>query len=274
MLALVVTVPAGEAELASDMLWSLGVLAVEEREPDSGTADHLVELWTSLGNDVDSVTHAAEGYPKRWRWHLANVDETVADSWRQHAVATWVESDLVIAPAWVPINADRGVTVIRIEPGATFGLGDHPTTVLSLRALRTAMFPGATVLDVGCGSGVLSVAACRFGAGRVDAIDISTAAPPVTLANAELNEVGGRITASTTPLAEVDGQYDVVVANILAPALIDLGNDLRRVVKPGGVLIVSGLLVDNHAHVRAALAPMQLVGEEQRDGWTALTLRW
>lgn len=204
---------------------------------------------------------------------MVEVDESVAESWRAHAVPTWVSADLVVCPAWVPFEAPPGVTVLTIEPGATFGLGDHPTTVLSMRALRDAMYPGATVLDVGCGSGVLAVAACRFGAGRVDAIDISPAAVAVTEHNADLNGVAATVSVSTTPLAEVDGPYDVVVANILAPTLIELAADLRRVLAPAGVLVVSGLLADRHGHVGAALAPLQVVDERTRDGWVALTLR-
>lgn len=273
MKALVLSVPAGDAELASDALWALGVVAVEERDPTPPTEDHLVELWTSLGDDVDAVTRAAEGFPSRWRWRLVDVDESVADTWRQHAVPTWVEADLVVCPAWVPIDVADEVTVLRIEPGSTFGLGDHPTTMLSMRALRRAVFRGATVLDVGCGSGVLAIAAARFGASRVEAIDIAPAAVPTTRDNALANQVDALVHVSTTPLADVDGCYDVVVANILAPTLVALADDLRRVLSPSGVLIVSGLLADRHDHVEAALAPLHLVDRDTRDGWAALTLR-
>ncbi len=273
MKALVVTVPAVEVELASDALWALGVVAVEERDSAQPTEDHHVELWTSLGDDADAVAHAAEGFPARWRWRLVDVDESVADSWRQYALPTWVESDLVVCPAWVALDAADDVTVLRIEPGSTFGLGDHPTTVLSLRALRRAVFAGATVLDVGCGSGVLAIAAARFGAARVEAIDISPAAVPTTRENARANRVDALVHVSTTPLAEVDGVYDVVVANILAPTLVALADDLRRVLSPSGVLVVSGLLADRHDHVEAALAPLRRVDRDLRDGWAALTLR-
>src|SRR5699024_1500744 len=162
-IALVVSVPASEVELASDALWALGVVAVEERDAGGPLDDHLVELWTSLGDDPAAVTRAAEGVPMRWRWRIVDVDESVAESWRQHAVPTWVESDLVVCPAWLPFDDRADTTVIRIEPGATFGLGDHPTTVLSLRALRREVARGSSVLDVGCGSGVLAIAAAVFG---------------------------------------------------------------------------------------------------------------
>lgn len=274
MLALVVAVPSGEAELASDALWSLGVVAIEERDAEAGIADHYVELWTALGEDAGAIARAAEGFPARWRWRLVEVDESVADTWRAHVVPTWVADDLVICPAWIPFDDRPGVTVLRIEPGATFGLGNHPTTVLTMRAMRASLFPNASVLDVGCGSGVLGVAACAFGAGRVDAIDLSPAAVAATDDNAARNGVGGRISASTTPIDDLDDAYDVVVANILAPALIGMAAALRRVLAPAGVLVISGVLADRFDHVAEALAPLQVIVVDRLESWAAVTLRW
>lgn len=274
MLGLVVTVPASEAELASDALWALGVVAVEERESGSGTEDHLVELWTSLGDDVNAITREAEAFPKRWRWRLVEIDPSVADTWRSHAQPSWIERDLVIVPAWLPFDTPDGITVVRIEPGSTFGLGDHPTTVLSLRAVRRALFPGATLLDVGCGSGVLAVTACRLGAARADGIDISPASIGVMTDNARANGVESRVSVSTTPLSAVDGPYDIVAANLLAPTLIELADELRRVLAPDGVLVISGILAVRQDHVLGALAPLRVIGEEHREGWAAVSLRW
>lgn len=276
MIALVLTVPAPEAELASDVLWSLGVLAVEERTCNDGTEDDLVELWTSLGDDSDTIARAAEAFPDRWRWRLAEVDDAVVDTWRRHAVPTWVTSDLVIRPAWVGLHPvpEESVTVVAIEPGPTFGLGDHPTTVLTLRAMLAALTPGATVLDVGCGSGVLSIAAVMRGASTADAIDISPAAARATMDNAGINGVADLVHVSTTPLGEVDGNYDIVLANILAPTLVDLAGHLQRVTERDGVLVISGVLADRVDHVLAALAPMREVDRVTRDGWAAISLRW
>lgn len=266
MLALVVTVDHSDIELASDVLWSLGVLAIEER----GTGLHT-ELWTAIGDDRDAASASVAEPLARWTWRLVEVDESVSATWRRHARPTWIDDDLVICPAWLDVAIGSGGRVVSIEPGPTFGLGDHPTTILSLRALRSVLQPGMSVLDVGCGSGVLAIAACVFGASRATAIDIAPAAVGITLANAAANGVADRVRVSNTPLAAVDDRYEVVVANILAPALIELAADLQRVVARPGALIVSGVLADQHGHVEAALRPLQLVARTTLDGWAALT---
>ncbi len=273
MQALILTVNVVDVEVACDELWSLGVVAIEER---AGSGLDLVELWTSLGDDTAAVAAALEGVGHRWKWRFETVDERVSETWRDHATVTWISDDVVVHPAWLDVSDidGDGVISISIEPGATFGMGDHPTTVLSLRAMRAALAPGATVLDVGCGSGVLAVAACLFGAHHADAIDISPAAVPTTIENATRNGVHDRIIVSTTPLAEVDEHYDIVVANILAPALIDLAADLRRVTSPNGSLVISGILAERHQHVLDALAPLRVIQRDDLDSWTAITLGW
>ena len=274
----VLEVPASEAELAADLLWTCGVAAVEERAAESsGTQDRVVELWTSLGPDRDGIRRVFEGLPARWRWRLVEVDDEVVHTWRAHARPTWVHDDLVVTPAWYEGSPGQGsdsAIVVAIDPGEAFGMGDHPTTIASLRALRAALPPHATVLDVGCGSGVLGIAALRLGARRVEAIDIAEVAVSATNDNARRNGVQSQLSASATPLAEVVGHFDVVVANILAPALRQLAPDLRRVMEPDGVLVLSGLLVDRYDDVVAAMAPLHLMHVEPCDGWVALTLRW
>lgn len=272
MIAFVVSVAAADVELASDALWSLGVVALEERDGGAG----VIELWTALGDDLEVIADAAASLAPEWAWRTVEIDETVADTWRAHAAPTWVADDLVVCPAWIEADLPATAattTVLRIDPGPTFGMGDHPTTVSTMRAMRRVLTPGATVLDVGCGSGVLAVAAVVLGAARAVGVDISPAAEAITHDNAVRNGVSDRVTASTTPLAQVSGTFDVVLANILAPALVELAGDLVRVVAPGGALVISGILADRHDHVLAALAPMVVEATDTLDGWVAVTLR-
>ncbi|MFZ9628686.1 MAG: 50S ribosomal protein L11 methyltransferase [Ilumatobacteraceae bacterium] len=272
MRAFVVEVPLSDVEVASDLLWSLGVVAVEEREGASG----FVELWTSLGDDSDgsavaqwSARAASTAPSSAWAWRLVEIDASVADTWREFARPVDVAPGLVVCPAWVDPGPRPGDEVLFVEPGSTFGLGDHPTTVLSLRALMGMVRPGDRVLDVGCGSGVLAIASMRFGAAAAVGIDIAPAAVPITLDNARRNGVD--VAVSTTPLEAVDDAFDVVVANILAPTLVDLAPYLRRVTRR--VLIISGVLDGRYDHVLEALAPMSPVDVEVLDGWAAIALR-
>lgn len=269
MQAFVVTVAHDDVELASDLLWRLGVVAIEERP---ATSAAFVDLWTAMGDEPDAIAEAGRVIADRWPWRTVEVDESVADTWRDFAEPTWITRDVVVSPAWRNLVVDVPIC-LQIEPGSTFGMGDHPTTILSLRALARVITGGETVLDVGCGSGVLAVGACRFGAVTAHGIDISPACVEVTTVNAAANGVGDRVTVATTPLAEVEGTYDVVVANILAPVLIDLAADLRRVLTPHGLLIISGLLADHHEHVEAALQPLHRVDRLVHDGWAAISLR-
>jgi ribosomal protein L11 methyltransferase len=266
---LVVSVPADEVELASDLLWSLGVLAVEERVGPDGS----VELWTSLGDESDPEwsERAAQVTSTNWPHRFVEVDPSIADTWRRFAAPIRVSSTLIVRPQWVPYSPQPGELVVHIEPGATFGMGDHPTTILCLRSIERLVQPGSSVLDVGCGSGVLAIAAVLHGAATAVGVDIAPTAVPVTQANAQAN--GVEVDVSTTPIADVEGEYELVLANILAPALIGMADDLRRTTAPSGRLVISGILAEHHQHVLDALAPMVVVDREDLGDWTAVVLR-
>jgi ribosomal protein L11 methyltransferase len=265
-LGVVVSPAADQLELAADALWSLGAVAVEERDG---------ELWTSLGDDRAWV---AAAMPTTWPYRFVALDDSAADTWRAFAQPTQISPTLVIAPTWVSYEAIVGERVITLDPGATFGMGDHPTTVLSLQALETLVDDGDSVLDVGCGSGVLAIAALALGASRAIGIDINPASVEVSRANAERNGVNDRLNVSNAPLGDVaaegPAEFDAVFANILAPALIELAADLKRCLKPSGHLVISGILATNYDHVLAALVPLEVVAVATMDVWAAVTLRW
>lgn len=275
----VVTVPADEVDLASDQLWRLGVRAVEERTPADVPTGELVELWTSVG-DATASEQVRARLADRWPAAIIEVDAVPADTWRVHAEPTWVGAGLVIVPAWKQADglsaSDPAPTVVPIEPGGAFGLGDHPTTRLCLRylaSLRDDEIRAGRVLDVGCGTGVLSVVAALRGAEHVRAIDVADAAVVATADNARRNGVSEAVVADAEPLESLDGTYDIVLANILAPELIALAAHLRRLTAPDGSLVISGILAGAHGHVLDALRPMTVERTEVLDGWAAVALR-
>lgn len=268
MRVLVLSVPGDDVELASDRLWTAGAGAVEERPLGNG----LAELRTILA-ESDQVSLGRLGtLPANWQVSFETVDPQPLETWRQFARPIVVNDSLVIRPAWLPASGDPGVVEVAIEPGGSFGLGDHPTTRLSAAAVWRATRTGDRVLDVGCGSGVLSIIAVHRGAAGVVAIDIAETAREATDGNAVLNGVDDRIAASTDPVTAVEGTFDVVVANILAPVLVAIAADLRRLTAPEGRLVLSGILADRYDHVLAALRPMQVVGTQLLEGWASVEL--
>ena len=270
MRAFVVTVGSDEVELASDVLWQLGVRAIEERQH-PGAVDR-VELWTAVGDEPDAMARATGRLGDRWPTRVVDVIDDSADTWREFARPMWVDDGLVVVPAWQDHVFDDGVLAIAIEPGGAFGLGDHPTTLLSLRAARRHLGVGRTVLDVGCGTGVIGIMAAMVGGSSVRAVDVASAAVEATSGNAIRNGVADRIVVDTTPAGDLDGTHHLVVANILAPTLVELADDLRRLTALDGRLVISGILADRHDHVVAALAPMVVERTDVLDGWAAVTL--
>ncbi len=264
------TVPTGDGELAADRLWAAGAQAVEEIDDDPA----ICVLRTVLA-EADAQSSARLGHlPEHWVVSFVDVDERPAQTWREFAQPIHVSPTLIIRPAWQdPVEAaGLGVLEVPIEPGAAFGLGDHPTTRLCAAAVERHAPAARSLLDVGCGTGVLGVIAALLGVPRVDAIDIAEAAVEATIDNAVRNGVSAAVTVSTTSIDEVTDSYDVVVANILAPALVTMAEGLRTATAHDGVLVLSGLLTDRFDHVVAALQPMRLSRVHTLDGWVALEL--
>lgn len=264
----VLTVPTDAAELAADRLWAAGAQAVEEVDLPDGN----VSLRTVLATD-EATSRARLGHlPHGWSLDFADASTDASEAWRHHARPVRVNDDLVLVPAWLDTVAPSVGTTVTVEPAGSFGLGDHPTTRLSADAVWRCTRPGDRVLDVGCGSGVLSIVALLRGASAATAIDISEAARQATERNARANGVADRVAASCLPLAAVDGQFDLVVANILAPTLIELADDLRRVTASGGHLVLSGILAARHQHVLDAMRPFRVVRTTTLDAWACLEL--
>lgn len=269
----VVRTPSDEVELASDRLWQLGVRGIEERATE---LDGVVELRAVVGGDPAALQRAGGVLAGQWEWYVDDVEEGWSQRWREHARPLQIGEGLLIVPAWLSPPADTGGRIaVSVEPGSAFGLGDHPTTALTLAALEriVAARAPASLLDVGCGTGVLAIAGALLGVAAVRAIDVASVAVEATVDNARRNGVSAVVGVDDTPLALIDDRFDLVVANVLAPALVSMADDLRRCTAAEGRLVVSGILELSHRHVLAALAPMEVERSDAADGWAAVTLR-
>ena len=199
-----------------------------------------------------------------------------AEAWKAHFPVLRVGRRLVIKPTWRRHRAGPGDVVLALDPGMAFGTGLHPTTRLCLagveRLADRGALSGARVLDVGCGSGILAIAAARLGAVEVIGLDTDTIAVEASGANARRNRVAGRVDARQGSIPSREEPFDVVLANLIASLLIELASRLRDELTPGGALLASGIFVDRESDVRAAFAAAGLdVTSRAADGeWVLL----
>lgn len=208
-------------------------------------------------------------------------EEDWANSWKVNFKPVRIGERLVIKPSWELYEAAPGDILLELDPGMAFGTGTHATTRLCLELLEklvyreNALQANKNVLDVGCGSGVLGIAAALFGAEKVVAIDIDPIAIAVTAENAAINSVGHIVSASETPLAEVAGTYGAVLANILAEELVKMGSLLTDRVAAGGFLILSGILTEREAFVIKGFShlPLQLHSVTSLEEWCCIVFR-
>ena len=278
-LSVVIRTTPTEVEFVSDLLWSLGVVAIEEHWDPNG----VVRLQTSLGDDLEVVNQAMNSLPVVLDWSTTTVNETVANTWREFAQPTVIGQRIVIAPVWcaeqevaeavASLSDPNQAMVIPIEPASTFGMGDHPTTMSSLLMIEKYLKSDDVLIDVGCGSGVLGIGALRMGASRAIGMDINPSCVPVSQENARLNQVSDRWSVTTEPVVVIGFPANIVVANILAPALIELSGELKRLTRPDGVLIISGVLAEHYEHVAKALEPLHEFDRIEHGGWAAVAFR-
>ena len=276
--SLTVEVPLPRAEELAAELFDAGASGVEIRDgegtpmpgarlPPPGQA--LLVAW--FPDRADAAGALAE-----YGGEVAEVaDEDWGEGWKKEFRPLDV-GRVRVRPSWISEPPPPGAIEVVLDPGMAFGTGSHPTTSLCLAALseRLAARPGASVLDVGTGSGILAIGARKLGAGRVAGNDDDPKAVEVARENAAANGADVEIVAATA--GDIPGTFDLVVANILANTLVALAPELAAKLAPGGVVLLSGVLASQEDEVRTAyvaegLAPV--AGGDRRDGeWSLLAL--
>jgi ribosomal protein L11 methyltransferase len=199
-----------------------------------------------------------------------------AEAWKTHFPVLRIGRRLIVRPTWRRHRRGPDDVVLALDPGMAFGTGLHPTTRLCLAAIEAladrGVLDGAQVLDVGCGSGILAIAAVRLGAVGALGVDTDPIAVEATVANARRNRLARRIRARVGSLPSGDSPFDVVLANLIAGVLVPLAAQLRDELRPGGSLLASGIFIDRELDVRAAFeaAGLDIVRRSSEGEWVAL----
>lgn len=199
------------------------------------------------------------------------------EAWKEHFNTLHIGSNLVVHPTWREYIPKSNEVIIKLDPGMAFGTGHHPTTEMCMLLLEKLVYQDAKVLDIGCGSAVLSITASKLGAETVLGLDIDSVAVQVGKENVIDNKVENSVSIQhgTLPLRNNTVlMYDVVVANISDSVILDLSTDIQKVVANGGHLIVSGLLLERFERVKTRLTTNGFeLNEMLVDGdWVALHL--
>ena len=203
------------------------------------------------------------------------VEEDWINNWKQYFKPIPVGQKLLIRPTWEEVKDSGGRTVLDLDPGLAFGTGTHETTRLCMELLEQYVRPGMNVLDVGCGSGILSVAALLLGADKAVGVDIDELAVKTAVENAEINHVEDRFTGICGNLTDhVTGTYDIVVANIVADVIIMLTKDVEQFMKPDTVYLMSGIIDTREQDVLTAVEQhFTIIDRKEEKGWVALSAK-
>lgn len=278
-----------QVEALEDFLFARGAVAVTLcdngdqplLEPGVGETPiwddvQLVALFAA-GDDVEAVR---DEVPFELVTRIADEVDQVPDqdwerAWMDNFDAMRMGERLWICPSWVEPPEPEAVNIM-LDPGLAFGTGTHPTTAMCLGELDRVVTPGMRVVDYGCGTGILALAALKLGAGEALGIDNDPQALVASRTNAERNDIGAAVFAVGTPdapaLTAWSASADIVVANILAGPLAALAATLTGLLKPGGQLILAGVLADQAPALVDAYAPaVALEVSNELEGWVLLT---
>ncbi len=277
------------AEALADALLEAGALSASIEDADAGTAAETPQFgepgsvttpgWDrsrviallEAGADASALVAACAPLAGLVDIPSFSQEEVAEQNWVQLTQSQFdpirVSGRLWIVPSW-HVAPDPEAIVLVLDPGMAFGTGSHPTTRLCLEWLERTVSTDISILDYGCGSGILAIAAAKLGAKEVLGVDIDLQAVSAAKSNAELNTVSARFEASTK---EIKGQFDIVVANILSNPLKALAPAICAHVRPGGRLALSGILTEQSDDLIEAYSPyVALSVADSRDGWVCL----
>ena len=230
-------------------------------------------------NPAEAISFLQERYTAEdIPFELETADCAMEDwinNWKQYFKPIAVGEKLLIRPTWEEDYDAQGRTVLHLEPGLAFGTGTHETTRLCMELLEQYVTPEVDVLDIGCGIGILSVAALLLGAKSAVGVDIDTLAVKTAVENAEINGVGDRFTAIAGNLTDrVSGRYHVVVANIVADVIVLLTEEIEQYLHPQAVYLMSGIIDMREQDVQQALAQrFDIIARREEKGWVALAAK-
>ncbi len=292
-----VEVDAEAVEAVSELLARYGYnegIAIDEPYVQDGDGDHL-EIALDRPFVVRTYVADSDFQPAKIDairaalWHLGQMravsdltvtaiqEEDWANAWKEHFRAHRISDRVVITPPWQKYNATPGDIVVELDPGMAFGTGLHPSTRLSMQGVEQVVKPGDRVFDVGTGSGILAIAAIKLGAAHADAVDVESVAVRATTENAKRNSVSPAIDVRLGTAGEGEpfvGEYDVVLANIIARILIELARPLVGATRAGGKLVLAGIIESREAEVATAFEALgaSVVTRRQMDDWVSLVL--
>jgi ribosomal protein L11 methyltransferase len=199
------------------------------------------------------------------------------DTWKEFFKPSKVTDRIVIKPTWEEYEKKQGELVIEIDPGMAFGTGAHPTTVMCMKLMESHSGQFNSVLDVGCGSGILSIAAALLGANNVLGVDIDPIAVEATEKNVELNGFSNIVQFCESDFARgIEFKADLVVGNLVAELVVLLAENLNKILNPDGLFISSGILTEKLQKTRTGIekAGFEIIDILEEDGWCAILARF
>lgn len=239
--------------------------------PDDGNVE---QTMADLRSAIEQLDDADIDFGEKTMSMTKLNDEDWSTAWKQYYKPVQVSNHITITPSWEPYtkrHADE--LIITLDPGMAFGTGTHETTILCIQAIEKYIKRGYDVIDVGTGTGILSIAAAMLGANKVYAYDLDPVAVESARANVEMNNVASQVSVSKGNLLEdVHDQVDLIVANILAPIVIQLVEDIPKALKHNGRFIASGIVKSQQQAVEESIVSAGLAVEDVmiQNDWIAI----